>query len=66
MVKLRYETVAYNHHHGAWSSANRRRDMDEAFAGKPEEELKYLINKLVEVEAKIILERMAQERIISS
>lgn len=58
MIKLRYETVPYNHHHGAWNSANMTRDIDEAFAGKPEEALKYLKHKLAEVEAKIRVEKL--------
>jgi hypothetical protein len=62
MIKLRYETVPYNHHHGAWNPANMARDMDEAFAGKPDEELEYLMYKLNEVEAKLRVERMKQER----
>jgi hypothetical protein len=36
--------------------------MDEAFAGKPDEELEYLMYKLNEVEAKLRVERMKQER----
>ena len=58
MIKLRYETVPYNHHHGAWNPANMWRDMDEAFAGKPEEELKYLMHKIEETEAKIRVEKL--------
>ena len=62
MIKLRYETVPYNDQHGAWNPANCHRDMDEAFAGKPEEALKYLLYKLDEIEAKLKVIRMAQER----
>ena len=62
MIKLRYETVPYNHHHGAWNSANMTRDIEEAFAGKPEEALKYILYKIEETEAKLKVERMAQER----
>ena len=62
MVKLRYETVPYNHKHGAWNPANMTRDMDEAFAGKPEEALKYLLYKLDEIEVELKVIRMTQER----
>jgi hypothetical protein len=58
MIKLRYETVPYNHPHGAWNPTNMRRDMDEAFSGKPEKELEYLIHKIEEVEAKIRVEKL--------
>jgi hypothetical protein len=62
MIKLRYETVSYNHRHGAWSSANIHRDIDEAFADKPVEKLMWLTHKIDELEAQIRVERMAQER----
>lgn len=61
MKKLRYETVPYNHRHGAWNSANINRDIDKAFADKPVEELMWLTHKIDELEAKIKVERMAQE-----
>ena len=61
MIKLRYETVPYNHHHGAWNPANMTRDIEEAFAGKPEEALEYLLHKLEENLAKLKVERMAHD-----
>ena len=61
MIKLRYETVPYNHPHGAYNPANMRRDMDEAFAGKPEEELKYLTHKVDVIAAKVRLILLEQK-----
>jgi len=57
MIKLRYEKVPYNHPHGAYSPANMRRDIAEAFAGKPEEELEYLTHKVevIAAELRVIL-----------
>ena len=44
--KLRHETVPYNHVHGKWTPANIERDIEEAFAGKPEEKAEYILHKM--------------------
>lgn len=60
MIKLRYETVPYNHPHGAYNPDNMRRDMDEAFANKPLEEMKYLNHKLEILLSKVRILRLEQ------